>query len=623
MSDYAGITNEINHPLPTSTLYQAPSELRQLIACYLDDFYDVWIHQEQEIDYLTKHHFDLITKPEYAEKIQVNSKASLELFIAREEVLETINCDIVKKYIDINSTSLNVSKVSITRFPVRLFQEKDYVDFWRELTILNCSNNQITELNLNELKKLKELDCSQNLIKRLYIEQLAALQFLDCDQNQLTTLNLETLVKLKKLECDNNQLFLLKLEGPVALEQLSCDNNPLKILDLTGVPPRIKDRYAKLEKELLFRRLTVDIGDVDKWEVIERLGSEHTDANCLFYCSEIIDHPWVRQQKEIDYLTQYHPNRVTKYNKVLLQNSTPSLTSLRAREPIVEMINCEIVKAKIDINTTVLSLTKARITRLPTSLFQEKGYVRFWKNLAYLDCSKNLIAKLNLQPLVALKTLGCHNNEITSLDLQGMTNLKSLDCSQNHRLSILKIQGAKNLKNLHCDRCILTTLNLNGLKKLNFVDCRYNKISVLNLQGLKELNNLFCEKNYFLVDLNLTGVHADTKQKYAEKEKTLLYEQLNAAIFSKTRQQIIDRLGSNFNRTNCLIHCSESLVNHLFPQYELNQVCDSIESILISSPTPIVTFLHDSKKNEISDHNIESDMDLELVQDENARKFNI
>ncbi len=288
MTDYTSTVNEIKNPLQTSTLFQVFNDLRRVIVSYIPL---PWAEQQKEIDYLTEHHPNLMAKPEYAKAFLESSKESLESFEKREQILDEINCEIIKTRIDLKSINLFLNKAGITRLPVTLFQEEGYVEFWRKLTYLDCSNNQVTVLNLQELMSLvtldcsdnkltslnlqglmalKYLDCCKNQLKVLTLQGLTALQYLDCRSNQITELNLQRLLALASLYCQNNQITKLNLQELMALMILdcqnnqitalnlqgldlslfNCNNNPLITLNLTGTRDSIKNKYAALEKSL-------------------------------------------------------------------------------------------------------------------------------------------------------------------------------------------------------------------------------------------------------------------------------------------------------------------------------------------------------------------------------------
>ncbi len=200
----------------------------------------------------------------------------------------------------------------------------------------------------------------------------------------------------------------------------------------------------------------------------------------------------IRQQFEISYLTVHHSNLMAKAEnaQVLEENTTVSLKSSEAINALLDKINSEIIKAKIDLNSTRLDISSACITRLPVSLFQTEGYTNFWQNLTYLNCDNNLLTTLNVHELAALRLLYCDNNQLTTLNVQGLAALRVLYCD-NNQLTTLNVQGFVFLRWLHCDNNPLKTLIL-------------------------------------------TGVHPVTKNRYGELERSLLLNPLSQSDCAQT-----------------------------------------------------------------------------------------
>ena len=262
-------------------------------------FESIQARQQQEMTYLTKHH------PEYTEVLQGNSMTSLKSLESSNALLDKINSEIITRRININNPILVLSKSHITRLPVMLFQTEPYVNFWKKLTVLHCSNsplatldlqklvalqylycynNQLIRLRVQGLTKLRLLACYNNQLTALNVQGLKALQILWCHENQLTALNVQGLTALQILECYGNQLTALNVQGLVMLEKLDCDNNPLTDLNLTGVSASIKDQFTDKEKSLLFTQLRLSTSNTDKLKIIARLGHHYTYENCLYYC---------------------------------------------------------------------------------------------------------------------------------------------------------------------------------------------------------------------------------------------------------------------------------------------------------------------------------------------------
>lgn len=102
-----------------------------------------------------------------------------------------------------------------------------------KLMFLYCQDNQLTELNVSSCSALFSLDCYHNRLVSLQLSRCLTLTLLSCQNNQLTELDLSDHSELMSLTCDNNQLINLNLEGCVTLASLYCNTNQLKNLNLS------------------------------------------------------------------------------------------------------------------------------------------------------------------------------------------------------------------------------------------------------------------------------------------------------------------------------------------------------------------------------------------------------
>ena len=101
---------------------------------------------------------------------------------------------------------------------------------------LNCQGNQLTELNLLKNIELEDLACNYNQLTSLDVSQNSALAILACIENQLTELDLSRNNLLKRLVCPYNQLTSINVSGCTALESFRCAGNKLAELDVSGCP---------------------------------------------------------------------------------------------------------------------------------------------------------------------------------------------------------------------------------------------------------------------------------------------------------------------------------------------------------------------------------------------------
>ena len=100
--------------------------------------------------------------------------------------------------------------------------------------IIDCSNQNISDLTgIEAFTALTILYCSQNQLTSLDVSQNIALSELYCESNQLTSLDVSQNTALFGLECGYNEITSLDLSNNVNLSDLFLWSVPLTSLDLS------------------------------------------------------------------------------------------------------------------------------------------------------------------------------------------------------------------------------------------------------------------------------------------------------------------------------------------------------------------------------------------------------
>lgn len=103
------------------------------------------------------------------------------------------------------------------------------------LRVLECYANRLDTLNLSGSPILERLNCSDNLLTKLVLPSpCKELILLSCINNKLTQLDITTCSKLQRLNCSNNELIKLQLLGCNDLSIVNCEKNKLTELDFSG-----------------------------------------------------------------------------------------------------------------------------------------------------------------------------------------------------------------------------------------------------------------------------------------------------------------------------------------------------------------------------------------------------
>ncbi len=110
------------------------------------------------------------------------------------------------------------------------------IEDFASLTFLDCSNNELTTLNVNENKNLVELICFLNKLTLLQVSGASALETLKCENNALSGLDVSQNKNLSVLNCNGNELEKLNVNGANRLTDLECIGNNLSSIDISNNP---------------------------------------------------------------------------------------------------------------------------------------------------------------------------------------------------------------------------------------------------------------------------------------------------------------------------------------------------------------------------------------------------
>lgn len=106
--------------------------------------------------------------------------------------------------------------------------------YGENITILYCSGNQLTSLDVSNNTILEVLLCFSNDLTSLDVKNNTALTVLDCMGNSLPSLDISNNKFLTHLNCGANQLTVLDVHNNTALTSLSLLHNYLMDLDISN-----------------------------------------------------------------------------------------------------------------------------------------------------------------------------------------------------------------------------------------------------------------------------------------------------------------------------------------------------------------------------------------------------
>ena len=325
--------------------------------------------------------------------------------------------------LDDSVLTANISSVSSLDLDSLSISDLTGIEGFTALTYLECTNNQLTSLDVSKNTALTKLQAYNNLLTSVDLSTNTALTYFSGTNNQLTTLDLTNNTVLDTVYCRNNQLATLDVSTNNALIKLNIENNKLTTLDLSG---NTALTFLDFDDNQL---TTLDVSN--NTALIRLMGNDN-------------------QLTTLDVST----------NNALIELNIGGnqLTALDVSK------NTALENLKFyDNQLTALDVSSS------TGLLKIGG----WDNaLASLDVSNN----------TALIELNVNNNSLTSLDVSKNTALTKLTINQN-QLTSLDVSKNTTLETLHACCNKLTSLDVSRNTALANLNCNDNQLTSLNIRN--------------------------------------------------------------------------------------------------------------------------------------------
>ena len=316
------------------------------------------------------------------------------------------------------------------------------------LTKLSCSGNQLTALDVSQNTALTDfLICFDNQLKALDVSQNTALKSLDCSGNQLTALDVSRNTALTRLNCERNQLKALDVSRNTALTRLSCFKNQLTALDVS----------KNTALEWLYcsnNQLTaLDVSKNTKLGTLRCYGNQIKGEEMTRLVNSLPDHRtgWTFAGEFVVVQSDAEGNRCFKKDvaiakgknwKTLMYNSdtkedvdyegevpSPYIMSFTTAKLIGEKISLYMKysgAAPLLIGANGIPESEKYVTYTLTS-----QTVTIRGNVTELYCNGNQLTTLDVSQNTELTTLFCSNNQLKALDVSQNTALTVLTCFNN------------------------------------------------------------------------------------------------------------------------------------------------------------------------------------------------
>ncbi|TDX84395.1 T9SS type A sorting domain-containing protein [Epilithonimonas xixisoli] len=351
------------------------------------------------------------------------------------------------------------------------------IEYFTEITGLNCSLNSIQQLDLSNNKKLINLNCSG-----ITVDEYG---YNEAPDGQIEILNLNQNTNLKKLICSGNRLTNLDISKNLQLQYLDCSYN--RNYNYNNGNEEIYIRNLDTSKNTNLRHLDVHNNQISTLDISKNIELEFLNCN-------------YNKLSNLNLSYNYKLKNLQCKNYSWVEGSN-LISSLDLTNNVnLETLNCSgnnLTNLDISRNSNLKFLDCKENKLVSINIFYNS-------KLLHLDCGSNEISSLNLIYSPQLEYVNCSYNQLTSINLSQNINLKNFGCHGN-QLSQLNVTANTKLEGLYCTYNNLTELDVskNILLKSDGLYCYGNKLTKLDVSHNPQLVQVWAIPNYDLKELNL------------------------------------------------------------------------------------------------------------------------
>ncbi|WP_329804901.1 DUF7619 domain-containing protein [Flavobacterium facile] len=357
--------------------------------------------------------------------------------------------------------------------------------YFNNLSSLDCSNNQLISLQINETTNIESIICSNNNFSLLYLSHLNYLKNLNCSNNILNSIYVNRNNYFNTLEFNNNQnlSYICCNESDTSLFQTKLNNYSMTGVTLTDqcntTPPCINGAICFVDSRLKNRILT-NTPNIDN----------NYDGEIQFSEAPLLTSLRVYNSTSLDDVAHFtNLQNLEIENSNLTLDTDLDLTSLnQLREVYIKDV------------TSLLSVNLNNLSNLTNLTLNNLN------NLSNLNCDgltnlitfdiieNNWLNNFTINNATSLTKLNTNNNFLSTITIQNCNNLVELNCSNNN-LSAINLTPLTNLETLNVSSNKIGNLVLNGLSNLRFLNCNSNLLTFLDVTPLLSLQDLNCGGN--------------------------------------------------------------------------------------------------------------------------------
>lgn len=138
--------------------------------------------------------------------------------------------------LDDNVLTANIQSIKNLDLNLMNISNLTGIEDFRDLLILDCSRNELTNINISSNSNLKELLCHDNQLTFIDITKNTNLEVLWCYKNLISDIDVTQNSNLVSLVCWENNLTSLNISNNSEIVVLGCEINRITNLDLSNNP---------------------------------------------------------------------------------------------------------------------------------------------------------------------------------------------------------------------------------------------------------------------------------------------------------------------------------------------------------------------------------------------------
>lgn len=360
-------------------------------------------------------------------------------------------------YNDLTNLDISANTALVTLYAADNLLTSIDISANTNLVNLNLSNNQLSTINTAYNPLLQYIHLANNTISSIDVSQNSALTELILRDNQLTSIDVSQNYSLQGLSLYNNQLTGLNVSANYSLTwYLYCEHNQLLSLDLRNGVNYLLSNFSAYDNPLL---TCIEVDD-----------TVYSAAN------------W---SSGID-LTMFFSNNCSSSACVINIPDAAFKAALIANLSINTNGNNEIECSEAASYTGAINVSGLGISDLTG--------IEAFTALTSLDCNSNSLTTLNVSSNISLTDLSCAINQLTVLDVTALSALMSLSAGGN-QLTNIDVTACPNLNSLSIFDNQLATIDVSQNPVLGVLNCYNNQLTNIDVSNNPLLFDFTCYTN--------------------------------------------------------------------------------------------------------------------------------